>query len=144
MEVDRERARLRSKRWYRDNISRAKKNSKICSSRAGNKERKKEWQKNRLTLPEPRYRWMVSQSRGRKIAWELSFDQFFLLWGKPCEYCGDGIATVGIDRIDSSFGYVEGNVVPCCLGCNYAKLDYSQEDFIARCIRVADRFRRRI
>jgi hypothetical protein len=37
----------------------------------------------------------------------------------------------GIDRVDSSMGYVAGNVVPCCSTCNRMKLDHSYDDFIA-------------
>jgi hypothetical protein len=37
----------------------------------------------------------------------------------------------GIDRIDSSKGYVPGNVVPCCTVCNIMKLDHSHAGFIA-------------
>lgn len=47
----------------------------------------------------------------------------------------------GIDRIDSSLGYIEGNVVTCCQDCNYGKRTMSQEDFIAwarRVVEVAD------
>lgn len=36
----------------------------------------------------------------------------------------------GIDRIDSSKGYVKGNVVPCCKFCNMAKMDMSVEEFL--------------
>ena len=36
----------------------------------------------------------------------------------------------GIDRIDSSVGYVPGNVVPCCKYCNMAKMDRTKEEFL--------------
>lgn len=36
----------------------------------------------------------------------------------------------GIDRIDSKFGYIETNVVPCCSICNYMKLDFSKTEFL--------------
>ena len=36
----------------------------------------------------------------------------------------------GIDCIDSSKGYVEGNVVPCCKSCNEMKSSKSSEDFL--------------
>jgi len=43
----------------------------------------------------------------------------------------------GIDRVDPSKGYIEGNVVPCCKQCNLAKLDYTVEEFKAWAIRLA-------
>lgn len=36
----------------------------------------------------------------------------------------------GLDRIDSSKGYIYENVVPCCKKCNLAKSDMSYQDFI--------------
>jgi len=42
-----------------------------------------------------------------------------------------------IDRIDSSKGYEEGNVVPCCNDANKAKSALSQEDFLKLCNDIA-------
>jgi ligand-binding sensor domain-containing protein len=36
---------------------------------------------------------------------------------------------VSIDRIDSSIGYIKGNVVLCCQAINYMKNDYSLTNF---------------
>lgn len=36
----------------------------------------------------------------------------------------------GVDRVDSTKGYIEGNVVPCCQQCNNGKLDYTKEEFL--------------
>ena len=36
----------------------------------------------------------------------------------------------GIDRICSSKGYIQGNVVTCCRTCNVAKSDMSYKEFI--------------
>ena len=35
----------------------------------------------------------------------------------------------GIDRIDSSKGYVKGNVAACCRQCNFAKGSITVEKF---------------
>lgn len=69
---------------------------------------------------------------------------------QPCHYCGQSemrsgyaggaggtMPLVGVDRIDSNLGYVEGNTVPCCSTCNRAKLDASYGDFIEWVRRVA-------
>ncbi|MDQ1146594.1 hypothetical protein QE429_003421 [Bacillus sp. SORGH_AS 510] len=71
---------------------------------------------------------------------------------EPCYYCGLSKSNVtydkdykkkkvkdvrtdfvlyhnGIDRIDSSKGYVNGNVVPCCKYCNMAKGDRMNDEF---------------
>ncbi len=36
----------------------------------------------------------------------------------------------GLDRIDNDKGYIEGNIVPCCTICNYAKHSLTYEEFI--------------
>ena len=36
----------------------------------------------------------------------------------------------GLDRVDSSKGYIRGNVLPCCKKCNIAKSDLSYNDFL--------------
>lgn len=46
---------------------------------------------------------------------------------------GKKYAYNGIDRINSSIGYVPGNVVPCCGQCNTMKMDYSAQEFIRKC-----------
>jgi hypothetical protein len=54
----------------------------------------------------------------------LNFDEFKELVTTPCHYCGnlpEGDRFNGIDRIDSSLGYVPENSVPCCRICNRAK-----------------------
>lgn len=38
----------------------------------------------------------------------------------------------GIDRIDSSVGYVISNCVPCCWACNTMKMDHSVNDFFSK------------
>lgn len=42
-------------------------------------------------------------------------------WQKDCTYCGDKIATIGLDRIDNDKGYTVDNVVPCCGDCNWTR-----------------------
>lgn len=87
------------------------------------------------------YKWSAEK---RGLSFELSREQFFDLMSKDCFYCGEpprraykmkssyGEAIYnGIDRIDSSIGYVIGNVVPCCTTCNQAKMEMSIEDFIS-------------
>lgn len=88
----------------------------------------------------------------------ISIDEFKKIITKPCSYCGleksnttkepyyytykkNGLQGGqidyeyelhhnGVDRIDSSIGYVPGNVVSCCKYCNVAKSDRSRQDFL--------------
>jgi 5-methylcytosine-specific restriction endonuclease McrA len=54
-----------------------------------------------------------------------------------CFYCGSG-ERLSVDRLDSSIGYQDGNVVPACSQCNYMKCKLSVEVFRAMCHQVAD------
>lgn len=81
-------------------------------------------------------------AKDRGLAFELSKDDVKSLMAKPCEYCGSepmsyyepknvngGFIYNGIDRVDSSKGYIHDNVVPCCGFCNRAKIDLSVDEF---------------
>lgn len=72
---------------------------------------------------------------------ELTIDQFIDLASKPCHYCDSLPSNIrrkdkhtfyynGIDRIDSSKGYLLDNVLPCCWVCNRAKGDMPYAEFI--------------
>ena len=47
----------------------------------------------------------------------------------PCFYCDDD-AELGIDRIDNNIGYVLDNYCSCCISCNVAKGEMTQEEFL--------------
>lgn len=93
------------------------------------------------TLVWSRYR---NQAKNRGLEWSLTRDEMVRLCSSPCVYCGEPWSSVatpqqswkrewrynGIDRIDSSHGYVLGNVQPCCKWCNRAKSDREESDFL--------------
>jgi len=99
------------------------------------------------------YRSYTSGSVRRMIDFSLSIEEFILLTSKDCFYCGadpvefksrqvsvrkfSGYVANGIDRIDSSLGYIHGNVVPCCWSCNQGKGKKTKEQFINMCKSVA-------
>lgn len=87
---------------------------------------------------------MQTRERHKGRVVEISFPEACQLFSQPCSYCGffgqktltkqvtagsrryKYISTAyfsGIDRIDSSLGYVHGNVVSCCKVCNRSKND---------------------
>ncbi len=47
----------------------------------------------------------------------------------------------GIDRIDSSKGYIQGNVVTCCRTCNVAKMDMDYKEFINHITKIYNHIR---
>ena len=77
--------------------------------------------------PKGKYATYKASAKKRGISFYLTFDQFETFWQADCNYCGDQIATVGIDRIDSNIGYTIKNCVPCCWECNRIKGDRESE-----------------
>lgn len=85
------------------------------------------------------------KERSRKetrLPFEISDEDAYQLSQKPCYYCGrekqnkttykpDNLVLEynGLDRIDSTKGYIPGNVVPCCKRCNAAKNDMTADEF---------------
>lgn len=69
-------------------------------------------------------------AKKRNIEWLLTEDDFKFFWGVPCNYCGDEIETIGIDRIDNEKPYILENCTSCCSTCNKMKLDLTHEKFI--------------
>jgi hypothetical protein len=99
----------------------------------------------------------------------LSFDDFFNMSQLPCFYCGIAPYNThnaftnskrvrstasekskaagtfiynGLDRIDSTKGHIKGNLVPCCILCNWAKRDMTQADFYTWAYRLSDNLRK--
>lgn len=85
------------------------------------------------------------QSAARRgYQWLLPRETAILLFSRPCYYCGSPPSNVarddrlngkqfvynGIDRLNPSLGYVEGNVVACCSTCNFAKMRMTEHEFI--------------
>lgn len=76
-------------------------------------------------------------AKRRGLAFELDKELFRIIIRRPCYYCGR--AGGGVDRVDSSAGYIFGNVVPCCKICNLGKREQSHDDFVRMCHLVASR-----
>lgn len=97
----------------------------------------------------------VYRSRAKKYNKPFTLDPnyFEQITSLNCVYCGappgntyrspNGIGTArqctysGLDRLDSSFGYEIGNVVPCCCTCNTAKNDVDPATFKAWLLKAA-------
>lgn len=67
--------------------------------------------------------------------YQLPEDMVLELVSAPCYMCSRQPA-FGIDRFDSSIGYVADNVRPCCSKCNYVKKDWPYADVIGHVDKV--------
>lgn len=110
------------------------------SWRNANKDAQAQWQKGYYATPTRRYKHYRSAAKQRDIGFELTFEEFQEFWGQPCYYCADSIETVGLDRVDSSIGYVFFNVVSCCKKCNFAKHLMNEDEFVAHCEKIVNNF----
>lgn len=111
----------------------------------------------RKTLPENEslvkriYRNYQRNAENRDLKFDISIEELKVLIFKNCEYCGsepkiyDGEKNYsitgefkrnGIDRIDSSKGYIVGNLKTCCPNCNFGKSDNTEEEFKEWVIKV--------
>ena len=88
----------------------------------------------------------------RGFVWMLSREDVLNTIFKNCFYCesppsntkktknsiGSGLQYNGIDRVDSSIGYIKSNIVPCCKTCNIAKQNLSIDQFKMWAIRLGN------
>lgn len=89
------------------------------------------------------------RSKCKRKNWDfkLTFEEFKNLTSQNCHYCNlppdnyrkdcskSRVGAMrthfsGVDRIDSSKGYIEGNCLPCCEDCNKGKRNLSYDDFL--------------
>lgn len=91
-----------------------------------------------------------ARTHKKKLAFDLTKDEFRTLVSAPCHYCGvvdscnakakptsnGAFASNGIDRLDSSVGYVLSNCVPCCKTCNLMKRDLPYAQFFEHLKRI--------
>lgn len=78
----------------------------------------------------------IRSAKKRNIEWGLTLSEFAAMWNSNCSYCDDTIATIGIDRIDNTKGYVAGNVTPCCNVCNSMKSGLTHTDWVNQMRRI--------
>lgn len=85
----------------------------------------------------------------RGLQFEISLHYFYLMVIEDCFYCGSPPSQTtsdflhnGLDRVDSSLGYIEGNCVPACKTCNFAKNNMTLEAFVAWAARVENHLSR--
>lgn len=76
-----------------------------------------------------KYRAVKTKNIEFKISYKMFLDKF---WHTTCYYCGEDMESGGIDRVDSSVGYIEKNCVPCCAICNKIKNTLSVSDFLKK------------
>lgn len=90
-----------------------------------NKEKVKRRRDEKSRYITTRYAFSKRRAAKRKKEFTLSIEEYQKLIDEPCYYCngyfGKVECAVGLDRLDSSVGYLLENVVSCCYDCNTLK-----------------------
>lgn len=82
---------------------------------------------------------IMSQAKTKGYAWALELPAAEAMMKAPCFYCGIASEDTlnGIDRMDSSVGYLPANCVPCCGTCNFMKKSLDALTFVERCCQIS-------
>jgi hypothetical protein len=92
---------------------------------------------NRTTSIKASYNMCIKGAADRSYTFTLSLKQFAEIVVQKCFYCGAIDTLNGIDRVDNSKHYVDGNVVSCCTTCNRMKHTLTIQEFVNKCSSVA-------
>lgn len=81
--------------------------------------------------PQTKFSCLKSEAKRRELEVSITFEQYQEVTTGPCFYCGGSLPEggTGLDRINSTIGYVWGNVRACCTQCNMAKGCYTELEF---------------
>lgn len=114
--------------------------------------RKKRWQKNRVGLISKTFFYRIFHgAKIRNLEFDLTMEYIWDLYEKqngkcalsgiPIEFGLEGPhdrKNVSLDRIDSSLGYIEGNVWWVDKDINLIKADLKLDEFIETCNKIAN------
>jgi hypothetical protein len=76
---------------------------------------------------------------GKNMEINITENDFNEILGYKCYYCANNNSDkIGIDRIDSTKGYIDGNMVSCCSRCNLMKNTSDLTDFIDKVNKIVN------
>lgn len=79
----------------------------------------------------------------RNLTFDIDKDIYDNVTFNPCYLCGKENTEKhhnGLDRYDSSIGYVYDNIRPCCGTCNYMKKNLNYTEFMDKCFEIYHHF----
>lgn len=88
---------------------------------------------------EVKYRDVVKKCKKYGLELKMTIEEYEKLAKSSCYYCKfkKNNYLIGVDRLDNSKGYIEGNIVPCCKMCNFMKNTLNEATFILMCAHIA-------
>lgn len=90
-----------------------------------------------------RYSQLKRAAINLNLGFDISTKLHAVLLLQPCDYCKGSLSPTGhgLDRKDSSKGYLVDNVVPCCVVCNRIKNRYLTHEEMKAAMRAVLRVR---
>lgn len=88
----------------------------------------REYQKEYKKTLRFRYSHYRTNAKIRGLVFDLTWVEFKTLCESNCYYCGE--EGYGVDRVNSTMGYIKGNIVSCCSFCNKVKSSLTLNEFI--------------
>lgn len=85
---------------------------------------------------ESAYKVCKRSAANRNHSFELTLGEYKWLVSYPCMMCGEADEPIGVDRVDSNYGYRFDNVQPMCWTCNDMKRVKTEEEFDNHIIKI--------
>ena len=100
--------------------------------RVANPEKVKAINQKKINSMDSQYRVYKSCAIAKQLKFEITLDEYKSIVTSPCHYCGivQEKGFNGMDRMDSTLGYVMGNCVSSCEMCNFMKKCMSPDVFV--------------
>ena len=125
----------RKKMIEKDNDAFHSHNAEVMKKwRDANPEKVKETNEKKINNIDYSYVNYKRNAESKQLAFEFSKEEFTEIVKLHCNYCGiiQEKGFNGIDRLDSTIGYIIDNCVSCCAMCNYMKGCLDKDIFIQR------------
>lgn len=103
-----------------------------------NTKRAKDYRKRYDQTPRAKYALYKRVAIRRHHPFRLTLQEFMSFWKQPCYYCGDSIATIGLDQIIPGKGYAPDNVRAVCWACNRMKFNRTEEEYLSHLTRLVN------
>lgn len=77
------------------------------------------------------------KAQREKVLFNINMEEFISFWNKDCFYCGASVKKIRIELIDLEKGFVDNNIVSCCMQCRKLKNDFKHAEFINLCLKIS-------
>jgi hypothetical protein len=83
------------------------------------------------------YSFYKDKALREKNNFDINMDEFINFWDKDCFYCGAKIKKIRLELIETQKGFINNNLVSCCMNCKKFKGDLDHLEFINLCHKIS-------